>query len=436
MLKLIRRPALLAQGAPWALAMALAWGAPTLAQAAVEYYKWTPVTLPVASGASCGNGTPARVFVNRTPKTSKTLVYFEGGGACWTQKGCQGKGKLTEVASNPNGVPENYFSQINLAAFGLSTPLITRTPLLGKIYTQDWNLVYVPYCTGDVHTGASVQIYKDNDPSQPLTYHHRGYKNAKALGDWMAANLPRPEHLLVSGSSAGGVGATANYGVLRLATNPVKSAMAADSGPLFPAPQGGTAEQYPSLPLQNKVRSLWGVDRPDGVATELISRFPQAGDVSDLSTLNTGLSKVFPQDRFGFMTFQEDGIFSAFSYTGFYPEIAALSGSAKDAALNNLWRRDLNNWVSQLRTASSNTGFYLPTWRPFLKSHTMAIMDFTGTGIEEQGIKSVADFYNNLIDDTRPVMRAIEYDQVGDHKRVLSVNPIQWLVALFEGFFL
>ena len=111
-------------------------------------------------------------------------------------------------------------------------------------------------------------------------------------------------------------------------------------------------------------------------------------------------------------------------------------GSSIDAALNNLWRRDLNNWVSQLRTASGNTGFYLPTWRPFLKSHTLAIMDFTGTGIEEKGIKSVVDFYNNLIDDTQPVMRAIEYDQVGDHKRVLSVNPIQWLVALFEGFFL
>ena len=422
----LRRPALIAS---------LALSLPMLAQAAVEYYKWTPVTLPAASGASCGNGTPARVFVNRTPMTTKTLVYFEGGGACWNQNGCLGKGKLTEVASNPKGVPENYFSQVNLAGFGLSTPLITRTPLLGKIYTQNWNIVYVPYCTGDVHTGANVVTYNDADATKPTVYYHRGYKNAKALGAWMAANMPKPEHLLVSGSSAGGVGATANYGVLRLALNPGKSALAADSGPLFPAPQSGTSAQYPSLPLQNKVRSLWGVDRPDGVATELISQFPQAGDVSDLSTLNSGLPKVFPKDRFGYMAFQEDGIFSAFSYNSFYPEIAALTGKDKDAAINVLWRRDLNNWVSQLRTAS-NTGYYLPVWRPFIKSHTLVTLDFTGTGIEEAGHKSVVDFYNNLVDETKPLLRVIEQDQQGDRNRVLSVNPIQWLVALFEGLFI
>lgn len=419
-----------------ALLATFALGLPTLAQAAVEYYKWTPVTLPVASGASCGNGTPARVFVNRTPLTTKTLVYFEGGGACWNQKGCQGKGKLTEVASNPNGVPENYLSQVNLAAFGMSTPLITRTALLGKIFTQSWNLVYVPYCTGDVHTGASMQVYSDADAANPTTYYHRGYKNAKALSAWMASNMPRPEHLLVSGSSAGGVGSTANYGILRQALKPLKSALAADSGPLFPAPQNGTAAQYPSLPLQNKVRSLWGVDRPDGVASELIAMYPEAGDVSDLSTLNSGLPKVFPKDRFGYMTFQEDGIFSAFSYNSFYPELATLTGKAKDQAINVLWRKDLANWKAQLDKTPSTSGYYFPTWRPFLKAHTLAMMDFTGTGIEEANIKSVATFYENLIDDTQPVMRVQEQDQVGDHKRVLSVNPLQWLVALFEGFFL
>jgi hypothetical protein len=419
------------------LSLTLGLLAPLAAQAAVAYYKWTPVTLPVASGASCGNGTPARIFVNRTPKTTKTVVYFEGGGACWDQNGCLGKGKLSEVASNPNGVGDNYFSTLTFAAYGMSTPLVTRTPLLGKIFTQDWNIVYVPYCTGDVHTGNNVVVYNDADPSKPTTYFHRGYKNAKAVGAWMAANLERPEQLLVTGASAGGVGSTANYGVIRLAVNPKKSALAADSGPLFPAPQNGSSEQYPSLPLQSKVRTLWGVDKADGVATELITQFPQAGSVSDLSTLNTGLSKVFPQDRFGYMTFQEDGVFSAFSYTKFYPSIVALpSGAAKDAALNMLWRKDLNNWVSQLRSASSNTGFYIPTWRPFIKSHTLTTMDFTGTGIEEQGIKSVVSFYENLIDDTQPVLRAIEYDQVGDHNRTLSVNPIQWIVALFENSFL
>jgi hypothetical protein len=293
----------------------------------------------------------------------------------------------------------------------------------------------VPYCTGDVHTGNNVVVYDDADKTKPTTYYHRGYANAKALGAWMAANMDRPEQLLVSGSSAGGVGATANYGVIRLAVNPIKSALAADSGPLFPAPQGGDPVAYPSLPLQNKVRALWGVDRADGVATELISQYPQAGNVSDLSTLNTGLPKVFPNDRFGYMAFQEDGIFSAFSYTKFNPAIAALSGKAKDAALNVLWRRDLVNWVLQLNGAA-NTGYYFPLWRPFIKSHTLLTMDFTGTAIEDQNIKSVVSFMDNVANGSAAPMRAIEQDQVTDHNRIFAVNPIQWLVALFEGFFL
>ena len=117
-------------------------------------------------------------------------------------------------------------------------------------------------------------------------------------------------------------------------------------------------------------------------------------------------------------------------------EIAALTGKARDQALNVLWRKDLANWKAQLDKAPASTGYYFPTWRPFLKAHTLALMDFTGTGIEEANVKSVATFYENLIDESRPVMRLQEQDQVGDHRRVLSVNPLQWLVALFEGLFL
>lgn len=415
------------------IALGLALMAPLASHAAIEYMKWVPVTMPAATGAACGNGTPYRIFVNLTPKTTKTMVFYEGGGACWTQKGCKGEGGLAESASNPNGVPENYFKQANLAAYGLSTPLITRTPLLGKIFTQDWNLVYVPYCTGDVHAGSSVAVYTDNDPTQPLTYQHKGYLNSKALAQWMKANLPRPEMLLVTGASAGGAGSTANYGLLRLTVNPVKARLVADSGPFFPAPQSGTKEQYPSLPLQNKVREVWGVDRPDGIATELITQFPDAGTVSDISSINTGLGKVFPQDRFGFMTFQNDGIYSAFSYTQFYPEIGALTGKPYEKALNVLWRKDIANWVTQLNT-QSNAGYYIPTYRPFLKSHTLVQMDFTGTGIEEANVKSVVSFYENIVNSNAAPMRLVEKDQKSDYWRI--VNPIQWIVALFEDAFL
>jgi len=66
------------------LALCLATGA------AHAYYSWETVTLPASSGASCGNGTPYRFFVNRALFTNATVLVYEGGGACWDQRACQG----------------------------------------------------------------------------------------------------------------------------------------------------------------------------------------------------------------------------------------------------------------------------------------------------------------------------------------------------------
>jgi len=85
--------------------------------ASAGYFQWEAVELPASTGASCGNGSPYRFFVNRTPFTTKTVVIFEGGGACWDQNACAGKGEgplgLSILsASNPNGVPADYMTNI------------------------------------------------------------------------------------------------------------------------------------------------------------------------------------------------------------------------------------------------------------------------------------------------------------------------------------
>ena len=417
---------------PLARAFSLALALPLGAQA-LPYFQWTSVTLPEASGARCGNGSPARVMVNLAPASRRTLVFFEGGGACWTQKGCLGQGKLTEVASNPQGVPTDYFNHINMGLFGLATPLITRTPVMGKAFTQSWNLVYVPYCTGDVHAGHRLQVYADADPSAPLTYHHRGHANTQALADWLKAQWPRPEQLLVAGSSAGGLGATANYAFLREAMQPERSALMNDSGPILPAPLGGDTRQYPSLRQHTRVREAWGLDAPGGVVEALNRGFPVLAVGRDLATLNTGLPKAFPSDRFGFAAFQGDGIFPAFAYGSFYPELAGLPTAQRDAALQALWRQDLQQWRALLDT-SPRVGYYIPTWRPLLKAHTLLTLDFSGTGIEEAGYASVLGFVEALVDEHRPLPKVVEQDQVSDHLR--PVSPLQALGALLEGFFL
>ncbi|HET6788218.1 MAG TPA: pectin acetylesterase-family hydrolase, partial [Aquabacterium sp.] len=311
---------------------------------AQTYYKWESVEMPASTGASCGNGTPYRIFVNRTPKTSKTVVMFEGGGACWAKGPCNGEGGLLG-ASNPKGVPANYMSSLTMAAFGLVTPFTSRVNPFTSIQTQSWNIIYVPYCTGDVHTGNKTAVYPDADPTKPaLTYMHRGARNGEALANWIAQNMPKPDHLLVTGFSAGGAGSTSNYGVLREAIQPKLSTLLADSGPLMQAPRGGQAA---SLKLHEKIREAWGLDGPDGLVTKLMARYPGYGDANNLGSLTPAMAQVYPQDRFGYAVFQADSIYSDFSYRDFYPEIAAAtSASAREPLLLAKWKPEIKAWTA------------------------------------------------------------------------------------------
>lgn len=73
--------------------------------------------------------------------------------------------------------------------------------------------------------------------------------------------------------------------------------------------------------------------------------------------MTTGLAKIFPQDRLGYALFQQDGVYSDFSYTKFNPEIAAATGDAKAQLLNVKWRQDIGHWLG----ASSRTRTWATT---------------------------------------------------------------------------
>lgn len=394
------------------------------AQAA--YLKWEMVELPASTGATCGNGTPYRFFVNRTPFTSKTVVMFEGGGACWDQAACKGGTLLDAV--NPDGIPTNYMSDWNRQAhWGLVTPFTARIDPLQAVQTQSWNIVYLTYCTGDVHTGNKVAVYDNVDPSSPLVYYHRGAVNAKAVADWMAKNMPRPAQLLLTGFSAGGVGSTALYPSFREKLKPTKMALLADSGPLFNVPRDATPEQAPSVLLHNKIRTVWGLDGPNGLVTELIGKYPQAGTADNLGSITAGIGKIFPQDRIGYALFQEDSNFSAFSYQKFYPEIAnAPDETTRLALLNAKWRQEIQPWIDAM-APQSNVGYYIPNQRDINGSHCLTIVTFGGTSIVEAGLHDVGKFVDNLLDGSGPVMRAYEHNPTS--QRVLLSDWFADLLA-------
>jgi hypothetical protein len=373
------------------------------------YFQWEAVTAPTASGATCGNGTPYRFFVNRTPLTSKTVIMFEGGGACWDGAACKGGSVLAAV--NPDGVPSNYMTDFKRQAkLGLVTPFTARIHPLQAVKTQTWNIVYVPYCTGDVQTGNRTVVYNPADPAKAFAFEHKGLPNMKYVASWMSSNMGAPEQLLVTGFSAGGVASSVHYPTFREALRPRKSALLSDGGPLMVALRNGDPAQYPSVLLHNKIREAWGLDDANGMITQIVAKYPGLIDPNNLATLQGNLGKLFPNDRFGYSLFQEDGIFSAFSYQKFFPEIAnAPTEQQRLKLLNQKWRQDLKPWLTAL-TTYPNVGYYIPNWRKFKQAHCATILTFGGSSIAERGYQSIGSFVDNLLDGTGPVLRAQEFN--------------------------
>jgi hypothetical protein len=386
------------------------------AQAA--WFVWDTVELPMSSGASCGNGTPYRFFVNRTPLSDDFAITFEGGGACWDQLACEGQG--TYSATNPDGIPANYMSLPNAAAGGLVTPFSARVDPFQAVQTQGWNLVYMPYCTGDVHTGNAVVVFADADPQHPRTQHFAGQANVRAASDWIRQHMGKPTRLMLTGFSAGGVAATSQYAIVRDALQPKgMTTLLADSGPLFNAPMNGTPEQYPSLPLQQKIRATWGLDGPEGMIPTLAGKLP-ALDVNNMGSLEPALAQKYAKDRFGYMVYQADEIFSGFSYYDFYPAIQQESDpQVRKQMMNALWRQDIAQWTPTLDT-QPNISYWIPFYRDFNGSHCMTIVDFSGTGIEDQGYADLLPFINSNLN-RGPVLRRTEVDQASDLSRPVSI---------------
>lgn len=411
----------------WLSAGMLALAAPW---AGAGYLQWDMVELPPDSGAACGNGTPYRFFVNRTPLSKNTVIVYEGGGACWDQNACLGVGPLS--AANPNGIPPDYLSQLNSAAYGLVTPFSARMDPFQKVQTQSWNIVYLPYCTGDVHSGSKVAVYGDADPANPRTQFHRGQANIRGAATWLRANLGAPQDLLLTGFSAGGVGSTVTYGLVRDILQPSgKASLLADSGPLMQAPRGGDPATYPSQPLHEKIRNAWGLDEPEGLVTQYAGTLP-AFNPDNLGSVNGALAQRYPEDRFTFLAFQADTNFSAFSYQKFYDDI---SGAPNDVLrrqrLLARWQPDLSMWVADL-SLYGNVAYHLPFFRNFNDSHCLTIIDFSGTGIEEVGIADLSAVVDSTLD-RGAVLRTVEADQVSDYFRPLSaaIRLFKLLGSLF-----
>mmetsp|Transcript_13268 Transcript_13268/g.41916 ORF Transcript_13268/g.41916 Transcript_13268/m.41916 type:complete len:459 (-) Transcript_13268:38-1414(-) len=124
--------------------------------------------------------------VPRNPR--KLLLYFEGGGACWS------KGTTVRFEACWRDRVWAYPTEGNIFdARHSDNPF------------RDYTVVWVNACSGDLHGGNATRDYVDDD-GEYIEQH--GYYNTKAVVDWVKANLAKEpiSDLLLMGESAGAIG--------------------------------------------------------------------------------------------------------------------------------------------------------------------------------------------------------------------------------------
>lgn len=408
-----------------------------------NYNNWQKVDVPASTGAMCGNGSPYKFFVYRVPDTSNTIFYLEGGGACWDYESCSGQTGI-RGARNPNGIPDDYVQNINLLDFQNSSNLGTAaaSPLIythhpyDQYKTGEWNIVYVPYCTGDIYVGDKTEIYEDPTGQNPdLVFHHNGLRNVQAVTSWVKNNLQKPKQMVTAGCSAGSIGALLNYSKLREDMNVDYGYLLDDSGPLYNAPRSSEdPNTYPSLPLHTKVLDSWtgysdGGDPNVENPINLLANITPGFDPDALASLYSGLSTKFPNDRMGITHFLADGNFSSYSYERFFDEINSdPDPDSKLAKLRAKWQQDTFNNLIPLLDQTSNWGYYFPMFRNFNESHCTTVLDLQYGEIAELGLDTRA-FLNNIINyQGGGFIRAYETDEVSDFQ-----NNNNWFYDLVGG---
>ena len=139
-----------------------------------------------------------------TAAKDKLVLFFQDGGACVDDLTCS-----FALQCSVQPLFSTKARAYNSGVFNRSAP---ANPF------ADWNLINLPYCTGDLHIG---NVVRDGDSSMLEAFdmatptcvankrpiHQNGYNNTMAVLTWAKRNFPAPQQIVVAGASAGSLAA-------------------------------------------------------------------------------------------------------------------------------------------------------------------------------------------------------------------------------------
>jgi len=146
--------------------------------------------IPGRQGTGCAHDSTF-AFKVRPGLPDKVMIFLNGGGACWRAAECDPKSKpatytMTADSANDASIRQGIFDVANEA-----------NPV------RDYTMIYIPYCTGDVHLGTRTVDYEKG--SKDFAVRHEGAANLEAVLDWVYSNIKSPRLVFVAGSSTGAI---------------------------------------------------------------------------------------------------------------------------------------------------------------------------------------------------------------------------------------
>lgn len=168
--------------------------------------KW--YTVPGGAGTMAADGSAFYFFAKRG-RSDKLLIYFDGGGVAWDEASAAKPITLGLFLSG--GGIGNYFQSIPSTKLrSIGGLMLANDP---KNPFDDWNFVFIPYATGDFHTGnGSIDLRRADGSSYRVRFN--GRKNVLAALDWAYRAFPNPSKLFVAGGSAGAFGSSIWLGTI------------------------------------------------------------------------------------------------------------------------------------------------------------------------------------------------------------------------------
>lgn len=187
----------------------------------------------------CSGGTPY-AFYSRQTGSDKLLFYFQPGGGCVAGEACDPKRPTlfdpsVVIPGDPSTRSGTFWdsSDSPVGQKGIFDLTEARNPF------ADYNMIYVPYCSGDLHLGN-----RDNNG-----VHHRGFVNATSALEWAFAHIPTASRVMVTGSSAGGLAAPFYAGPIARHYTSAEIAVLGDSSGSFRVPVTPSLERWGALPV-------------------------------------------------------------------------------------------------------------------------------------------------------------------------------------------